>query len=103
MSNYNIEPLEDDSFGIKRIYKLTSPLVAYLIPKSKISIFRGFESSHRSGVYILFNAIQNLIYIGETGADSVNRLYNQRRNRDFWDTALVFTTESTRLTPTHAK
>ncbi len=102
-NNYIISVLEDDYSGIKKIYHLNDKLVAYIVPRFKVSVFSDYSASHKAGVYILFNNEQKKIYIGQTGIDSRSRLYQHGRNFDFWNTAIVFTTEGQDLTPTHAK
>jgi len=99
-----VETQEDICSGIKKISSRTSPLLAFIVPRNKINVFRGFNNfSQRAGVYILFNKKQDKIYIGQTGNDFSSRLYDHDRNRDFWDTVFVFITESASLTLTHAK
>lgn len=101
--HYVIVPLENGPEGIRKLYSPTVKIEAYIIPREYFRVFRNYDVAKRAGVYILYNKQQTELYIGQTGSDFIGRLDNHNKTKDFWDTAIVFTTDSKDLTPTHAK
>lgn len=103
MANYIITPVFDDFYGIKKIESSIDTLICFLMPRNKVKRFVECEESQKAGVYFLFNTEQTKVYVGQSGTSSSDRLDQHLKKKDWWTDAIVFTTKTDDITPTHAK
>lgn len=77
----------------------------YVIPRDRLEAALEREEIKTQGVYILIgegSAGQPELYVGES-EDVSNRLRSHNRNKDFWNTALVFFSKDENLNKAHVK
>lgn len=103
MANYIITPVTDDFYGIKKIESSIDTLICFLMPRNKVKGFVECEESQKAGVYFLYNTEQTKVYVGQSGTSSKDRLEQHLKKKDWWTNAIVFTTKTDDITPTHAK
>ncbi|TXH68120.1 MAG: GIY-YIG nuclease family protein [Thiothrix sp.] len=88
-----------------KIADITSRTVAaILIPRAKLEDAAQRNELNQVGVYILFGQQEgrSYAYIGEA-ENSLNRLKQHNREKEFWDHALVFISKTHYFTKTHIK
>jgi hypothetical protein len=87
-----------------RTAEITTGIVrAIEFPKSELAEFLGGNESNQVGFYFLFGQYIDdypKLYIGHTG-DFRERLRLHEKEKEFWDRAVVFVTQTNSLTQTH--
>lgn len=77
----------------------------YVIPRDRLDVALKKEELQTQGVYFLVGENddgQPELYVGES-EDLSNRLRSHNRNKDFWNTALVFFSKDEKLNKAHVK
>lgn len=88
-----------------KIAEITSRTVAaILIPRAKLEEAAQRDELNQVGVYVLFGQQDGrpYAYIGEA-ENSLNRLKQHHKAKEFWDYALVFISKTQYFTKTHIK
>ena len=66
----------------------------FLLPRQNLKELKDFPDIDKPGLYVLFvfdeESGDDLAYIGES-ENFYNRITNHDSNKDFWDTAAIFT------------
>lgn len=79
---------------------------ALVCPRVRIADLNDWEEAKRPGVYFLVGedemSARDALYIGEA-ENVLDRLRRHTREKDFWRTALVFTSKDENLTKSHVK
>lgn len=88
-----------------KIAEFTSrTLQSILIPRAKLNEVSNRTELQQCGAYFLIGSSDEnskpLIYIGQA-EDTYSRLKNHNQNKDFWATAIAFTSKTKHLTRTH--
>ncbi|UNK21205.1 GIY-YIG nuclease family protein [Paenibacillus sp. N3/727] len=91
--------------GIK-IAEITSRIVkTILIPRNRLSDAEQREETKSVGLYLLFGQTDDLkpqVYIGEA-ENCYLRIKQHNKEKDFWDTAVIITTNNNSFTKSHIK
>lgn len=82
--------------------------LAYKIPRTDLDSCKNRPELKQSGVYFLFGKSDvgdELVYIGQAGIRKngegvLNRLYEHRRDKDYWTEAIIFITSDNSFGPT---
>lgn len=88
-----------------KIADITSRTVAaILIPRAKLEEAAQRVELNQVGIYLLFGQQEgkSYVYIGEA-ENSLNRLKQHHKTKEFWDYALVFISKTHYFTKTHIK
>lgn len=89
-----------------RIAEITSRIVkSILIPRNRLAEADQREETKSVGLYFLFGQTDDLkpkVYIGEAENCYV-RLKQHHKEKDFWDTAVIITTNNNTFTKAHIK
>ena len=87
--------------GIRSICKNLSTMTTYVIPRSLLTEVKSISGINRPGNYYLINESDDnkiaQICVGQT-RNGVGRLDNHNRQKDFWNKAIMFLTESKTFT-----
>ena len=79
--------------GIKYIRRPLSSMVAYCIPRDRISEAKKLMGIHRPGIYYLINEMDEgklgQIYIGQT-RNGISRIEEHKSCKGFWNKAIMF-------------
>lgn len=79
-------------------------LICYRIPRTRLKEATKLTGINNNGIYILFGddtmTGKKIAYIGKS-SDMISRLYIHKREKDFWNEALVFVTENNELNQAH--
>ena len=99
--------LPDGSPKSIKIAEITNRTVqVILIPRAKLELAYSRKELENVGVYLLIGNPDEkenpIVYIGEA-ENSLNRLKQQNKAKDFWATALVIVSKTHGLTKTHIK
>lgn len=66
----------------------------FIVPRQDLKSLKEYEEINQPGLYFLFGVneeeAQKLVYIGESES-FFSRIANHDSNKDFWDTAVIFT------------
>ena len=94
-----------DPRGI-RIAEITTRILQVIeVPRSLLPTFLKMPQSEQVALYFLIGDSEEgddpQVYIGQTG-DLRARLANHNKNKDFWERALIVTSQTNSLTQTHA-
>lgn len=99
---------DGDPEGIRIADKMNWTGMGIAFPRNKLQEFKKLEKTSRPGVYVLVGYSEDeendlpTVYVGEA-EDISTRLSNHESNKDFWDRAIVFVSESDALNKAHVK
>jgi hypothetical protein len=101
---------ESNAEGTKKAILNSRNLKTFIIPREEISeAVAKHQDLNNTGVYFLFGVEEledgneeRIVYVGQT-TESNTRLLSHRANKDYWDTAIAFTTNDNTLDVAHAR
>lgn len=101
---------ESRAEGTKTAILNSRNLKSFIIPRGEISeAIAKHQDLNNTGVYFLFGIEEledgneeKVVYVGQTN-ESNTRLLSHRANKDYWDTAIAFTTNDNTLDVAHAR
>lgn len=82
--------------GIKIIEVSESAVMAFVIPRIKLSDSKNRTELQQPALYLLINSGENQIYIGES-ENFLHRVKNHDQAKDFWDVAVAIVSSTNNL------
>jgi len=98
---------DGDPEGLRIIERLTSPNKFFCFPRDAWQKIKARDELSGTGIYILAGYANSddefkTVYVGQ-GDKVSNRINSHLKEKDFWDSAIVFVSDGNQLNQTHAK